>query len=1483
MNRPITSKATPLSINKYSTPLRRATGKQEENQPDSFVKSRELDHSKPMFEAAAGDKKRGSLKQGLALGLLAAGAVAGIVGSAGTAHAADVQGCYSYSGVTAQGQQTTARSTDPVTFGTSQDAVRSFSLDRQLYVRGNPLNSSEMRALENLLKEHPNTYVVIADYADNYQRWNDDLSCGIGNSQLFKSLKDSTTGEANGRLFQIFMGSNSGANGGRKAFLVAHDAYDNAGVGEDQFNPGRPLFDAFVSAHRSGKSMPGMIEAVMRRMDSAVNQRNSRMIGDAQSAVSRAQSLISQAEQAQRNFERTFGGNVLAPPSLAGWRTQVGGAEMALNNQAFGDARSMASSVISEAQNYINSVNQYQERHAGATTSISTAQSRIEEAREAKRTFEREFDDANIPAPDFGAWSQTVAGAERALDQGRHSEATSAAGGVSQQARAYIQQLEEFRANHGRTVRQIEQAENNLESAQTAHRGFRSEYGSGGALGSPDFGAWGKELEQAREAADGGDFGSAQQKARGVESKVQSLIQGMQDYGQAARTGEQLKAQLDELGPQVDELGGSPQSDQARALYQEALQQYELFKSRHDDKAHSFAEPLQEAGRLTRSAQAKTQAAQQHEKQMLVIKISAGAAVGVGLLALALITNHKSRKQRGKAEKALENATTDIAQRSRELLQLMEEADYHDIANYSGKTKKKAEELIDNVTDALTLVGGAEKFLEQAEELIGPASSDSFFKNVGHAFNNTFRTVNYDTALDLLEKETLDFDLGDSARAVMEEGSRAEGWREELLRRGASREYKKTLYEVLLAMAEKRDAAAELLGEINRKNEEITQFLDKVEGEATTVRDNSTELQKKGQADKLFVAPDVTNNLMPLVLAPSEQNGLIARGREIKNRDPVTAWDDYGVPAQRMSQDGQKIVNLGHHSRDGLVTNLNQSHAELSKDEVKTEWAFSDQAGLSTRLNDAANKAMRVPVGEDLKSLKTDVDQLEKRVLKVVSQNRERTKVSPGLISAAEERVEKAREAIDQQLKSMGAFADGTPDQVMREPELDPTTRTQAAHQHLAQVKPNLDQGKTGPAQEHLDALRSLSSEAHNLVGQTEKALEAYPSTLAERKSRTESIDQSVENKYEPSFARIAQLYEPVVQRLVAKEVNSGDTIADDVEKAEQSLATARRQTQAAERNFDRAYLLNARDDLSRTDGTLVGAQNQLDSITNAESLLAQKQQGAESELKSLGGRLRQTESRAGAVYVRGNAKRSLGQAREAVEQANEAVHQTPKNPYTAKDALSTAESARRSTESAIDSDKQAYDSANAAISKAGSDISSAESTIHWADRQSWHFSNSEGSCSESVSRSDLSSALSSLSSAQSTLNQARGQMPGQDYEEAASIAGRASSYADDADSEARSAVRRAESRFESEKRDLERREYERIERERREREERERREREAREARERAEREARERREREERERRERERRDRDNGSGGGSWGGGGGGGGNGSGGGGW
>ena len=951
----------------------------------------------------------------------------------------------------------------------------------------------------------------------------------------------------------------------------------------------------------------------------------------------------------------------------------------------------------------------------------------------------------------------------------------------------------------------VQGSQTSLDAGRTALRNvepkikdFQSKHGTRGALGSPDVNGWKAKLDQAQSLISQRQYGQAGDLAKSVQRAIAGYESALNTFTQAPALAQQAQGLVDQAEQQLSGLPDNAKAQAARNSVQQAKDEIRAYQASYAAGNTDYQQHLERAGELSRQAVDQVAASKSEAETIKNVKMYGGGALAAVLLVTGIGFNYRARKKKGEAETEVDEAMAKLGEKSKELVRIMNAESFEDVSQYSGLTQKMANDLIASTADSLALMGGGEKFIAEAKSMIAG-------KTIGQRLKNIFATGNFQKAVELLTgKEKLSFDLSDSKRVDLEKGTPAEAWRDQILANVPSQPFEDTLQGVLDQMGTRATKNDGLVTTIQTKSREISNYLEQVKGEAQGVNERSLKLQEAGKEDGLFVSASVSKRLMPFVLGEEGQPGLIAKGNEVKGKDPVRAWNEFGDVGKRMAKDGAQIVELGEHTRANLLPSLKAADEVLLANGVQTAWAHSKKEEYSIALDRTGEKAVRDPVDQDVTALGNQIAALQARVETTVEQDKERREVSPGLITDAESDIQTARDGLAKALQSAGVFAKGTPDQVLREPDRDPTVQTEKSHKDWDGIKGNLDLGKVEEAGTLLQNIRTQTSTAHELVKQSRDAFNNYTATSQERISRRDNIGKSIGSKYNPSLERIQGAYLPSAQKLVAAEVHNDansavGTVADYLTQAQSELESSGSLNSQAQSNYERAYLLTSRDQLNDSDAQLKIARSNLDAITTAESTLNQHQADAEKELQALADRVRGTAGKTSAEYVRSRAKSLVQQAQAEVDKVKLVVTAKPADPYAAKAALAVVENLRTQAESAISADHAAFDAANSAIHSAESDISSAESKISSVASQSWScYVRDYGGVSYSVNSGLLSGARSSVSSARSELSNARSRMGTQDYEGASSEASSASSYASTASSEAGSVESREYSTYQS-------------------------------------------------------------------------------------
>lgn len=935
----------------------------------------------------------------------------------------------------------------------------------------------------------------------------------------------------------------------------------------------------------------------------------------------------------------------------------------------------------------------------------------------------------------------------------------------------------------------VDQAADKLKTVQGTVKDFQRKHGEKGSLGAPDVDGWKARLQTAKDQIKARDYGAAGETARGLISTLSSYETRLSQFNQAPAQAQEISRQVTALELEVQKLPDNGQAQQARETLQNAKNSLAAYQQKYDSNELGFQPELDAARSAAGEVQHHIDASRTSEAAIKNLKIYGSAALGVGLIATALILNYKARGRRKESEKELDEALAALGDRSKELIKVMNEADVAQIAGFTGTTQKLAKELLNNTAEALALLGGGDKIIGEARTLI---QGDSF----GSRLKNMFLQGNFDKAVDLLtDKEAkMPFELADSKNVELEKGSRAEAWREHLLTTVVSKAGQESFVQMLDKLQSLTAGNDKTTQVLLKESREVGAYLDGVKEQNQAMGEQSQALQQA--SDNFFTAPTVTNRIVPFV------DGLISKGHEVKTTDPFRAREEFGEVGERMIADGKHIIEVGTFGRNHTIPVLSKADEALHPHEIVTDWAHLRKEELSIALDRQGEKTIEAETKQAVAQIKQDLEALETRVETVVQLDDKRWHFSKPQINDADQAIKTAREGLASALKAAGVFKDGKPEQVLREPDRDPSAPLWEAQQNYDAIKPLLDKGNVEQPPTHLQAVSTLTRQAGDLVKDSRAAFEAYPGDSGERRNRHLNITHSIPNKYQPSLERIQGAYTESAQKSVVGEVSSKlsskvGTVSEFLDSTFRLLDKSASITDHAAYNYDRAYLLTARDELAQVNNLLIEGQTNLDAITSGEATLQKRQAEAEKGLTDLTNRIAGTDKNSQAVYVRAKAKQLLAEVQKKLAEAKPVVFQKPASPYEALNFLASVESLRTQVENTISFDHQAYDAANAAIAQAKSIIQTADAEVDIAARTNWSQNISGyGTVSNAVSSNDLNPARRTIDEARGQTGDAEGQLGPQKYEDAKASAETAQATAQKARQQSAQVVSAAQAVF---------------------------------------------------------------------------------------
>lgn len=368
---------------------------------------------------------------GGALALTALGVVGGLLGAAGPAQAQTV--------ISTQDRAEEFRSGAVVRVGSAQEVVDRFRVEDQIYVVGSdPLDGNQMRRLAEALKEHPHFYLVMTPNAGQIESFHGTVNHGIGGSYAFNSLVNAETGEKDGAVMFLYMDSSQG----RQALLRSESLVDEAGVGEDHFEPGRFLFEKFKGPASRGDVVGG-IEAVAETINSRVKAHVGALVEGATSEVTGAEARYPGARERAERFLQENGGDLGVSPQS--WGQRLSEARRLLNSGDFQGARSLAQQLNQEFQTGDQRIAEYEHLKSEVATTLTQAQEALDRFRgQVLPDYQQRYGAEGLFNPDLAGWQARLDQSGTFHGQGKYVEAREQSRGVSRELAQYEQLLGGF-------------------------------------------------------------------------------------------------------------------------------------------------------------------------------------------------------------------------------------------------------------------------------------------------------------------------------------------------------------------------------------------------------------------------------------------------------------------------------------------------------------------------------------------------------------------------------------------------------------------------------------------------------------------------------------------------------------------------------------------------------------------------------------------------------------------------------------------------------------------------------------------------------------------------------------------------------------------------------------------------------------------------------------------------------------------------------
>lgn len=606
--------------------------------------------------------------------------------------------------------------------------------------------------------------------------------------------------------------------------------------------------------------------------------------------------------------------------------------------------------------------------------------------------------------------------------------------------------------------------------------------GASGSLALSPFGEWEQDFESLKGHRRAGHFNLLYEDAQELEQKVREWERSVRMYEYDGGRLRQLRREVDSLDANATELG------QLFGLLVGAMDEAESKYRNGDPGYRTSLDQVQ-----TRIEGYRRQIERLASRKRMVVLGSVGVVGVFGLF--CFIGNRRRRRIKGQAENLLEKRRAEMKDISNELFAAMDRAaivvgpiDELESRGYQGETLRLSKEALERIDEAFVLSSNVQKILEEADQLVHPASPLSRSRNLVSGGR-------YEDAVDLLDDEMRVTD-----KDVPEICERARPGKES---------------EAVFSMP-----LDEWTGRTTDALARAEECLDEVDRAWTTIVDRRSSLSRRIEElghrpvfDDCWLACEALDEFW----IPAMRE-IHAKAVEIGKSDPVSALQGPIVEGERMVEEAGRLSNIVITFRKKAWSGIVDGEAALDARGRATIWVDQSLSSLGARCDEVAREGVKMPVNELIKEVEfrfgAFAGKMEKAVL--LSEKAE-GKIGPGL-KAAESQVERERRELAGLLKLENYLC-------LVEKERNPTDFLKEARRQFEGACAALDLGDADSAEVFLDEVDTLVKQALHLVSESKRSLAEYPTASEElwtRRGGLEDLVKAAKEQIEAMRARYA-------------------------------------------------------------------------------------------------------------------------------------------------------------------------------------------------------------------------------------------------------------------------------------------------------------------------------------------------------------------------
>ncbi|MCS6958667.1 MAG: hypothetical protein RMK91_01290 [Pseudanabaenaceae cyanobacterium SKYGB_i_bin29] len=681
-----------------------------------------------------------------------------------------------------------------------------------------------------------------------------------------------------------------------------------------------------------------------------------------------------------------------------------------------------------------------------------------------------------------------------------------------------------------------------------------------------------------------------------------------------------------------------------------------------------------------------------------------GIGVGVGIL---LLGGHAwsisyTGKKRKEAIGLFPDIERKLRQKTEELLELMQTADFNVVANYAGETGAIVQKAVNDLNDCLLLLEMGKKILAEAKAIIDRKDILSQI----YPFAAT-------KAIKLLTDRNTQYRFTPTESPLV--AGAGVGWQEQLANYSRETTMEKSFPDLMEELVQKQRQSHQVLTEVMQKDAEIAGFLTQIEEKGKRLIPIVQPWQRASSPE--FTARQLWQTLIPNVIG---EQGLIAEARQMMQRDPVGVWNRQGKTAERMLQEAERMIAICQQAQSVLIPQTQQTEQMLASNGITTNWLVNILRQLSDRLETFAVNSLNSPCGEGLAQLEQDIVSFREQQQQAIAQDEQRRVILPQQIRDTENIIINSRQEISSIYRQRGISF--TEQQVLVETDRNPSHRVTQAQQELLPLKESLDRGDVQRAATCINKIEGLLKDARDICSDSLTFLNNYTNESNKIKNYKKSVTDKIPLTYRPIADRLQQTYHPDALALVANELECPPTVANILDRVDVELKEVERLTQEANDRYEQGWLLTSRDLIQTGTQKLQGIEVLLEKLPRAEQLLQKKQQEARQAIQQMENDIRYTLDRRHEFYAREQARNLCSRLEIQRRDVNNIITLTPQNPYRVEELILQIRQTQADARRLLDEDQEAWRDAERAIEEAERELSYAESAISQARSASFTY-----------------------------------------------------------------------------------------------------------------------------------------------------------------